>query len=147
MSYLCSGLKRRFSTLNSTATGLLQASPRWLQFVTHLLTILSTLCTHVYIYNCCSDRTYDWTIDGLTCGKTRELCFVHWQCPCSKFQEFSVCSVPANNAIMRIKGGVSLLFREALASVGFTEIVSPKILSGQSEGGSDVFHTSYFGSV
>jgi aspartyl/asparaginyl-tRNA synthetase len=48
---------------------------------------------------------------------------------------------------MRIKGGVSLLFREALSSVGFTEIVSPKILSGQSEGGSDVFQTSYFGKV
>jgi aspartyl/asparaginyl-tRNA synthetase len=55
--------------------------------------------------------------------------------------------VPANNAIMRIKGGVSLLFREALSSVGFTEIVSPKILSGQSEGGSDVFKTTYFGKV
>lgn len=56
-------------------------------------------------------------------------------------------SVPANNAIMRVKGGVSLLFREALSSVGFTEIVSPKILSGQSEGGSDVFKTQYFGKV
>mmetsp|Transcript_7911 Transcript_7911/g.13339 ORF Transcript_7911/g.13339 Transcript_7911/m.13339 type:complete len:516 (+) Transcript_7911:51-1598(+) len=53
--------------------------------------------------------------------------------------------VPANNAIMRVKGGVSLLFREALSSIGFTEIVSPKILSGQSEGGSDVFTTKYFG--
>lgn len=53
--------------------------------------------------------------------------------------------VPANNAIMKIKGGVSLLFREYLTSIGFTEIVSPKILSGQSEGGSDVFKTSYFG--
>ena len=48
---------------------------------------------------------------------------------------------------MKVKGGVSLLFREYLTSIGFTEIVSPKILAGQSESGSEVFKTSYFGKV
>lgn len=53
--------------------------------------------------------------------------------------------VPANNAIMRIKSGVSLLFRESLIHQGFIEITSPKLISGESEGGSDVFRTDYFG--
>lgn len=53
--------------------------------------------------------------------------------------------VPSNNAIMRIKSGVSLLFREALHNRGFTEIQSPKLIAGESEGGSDVFRTNYFG--
>jgi len=53
--------------------------------------------------------------------------------------------VPANNAIMRIRSGVSLLFREALLAEGFLEINSPKLIAGESEGGSDVFRTDYFG--
>jgi len=53
--------------------------------------------------------------------------------------------VPANNAIIRIRSGVSLLFREALAGEGFTEIHSPKLIAGESEGGADVFRTDYFG--
>ena len=53
--------------------------------------------------------------------------------------------VPANNAIMRIRSGVSLLFREALLGEGFLEINSPKLIAGESEGGSDVFRTDYFG--
>ena len=53
--------------------------------------------------------------------------------------------VPANNAVMRVKSGVSTLFREALLAEGFLEIMSPKLIAGESEGGSDVFRTDYFG--
>ena len=53
--------------------------------------------------------------------------------------------VPANNAIMRIRSGVSQLFREALYKKNFVEINTPKLISGGSEGGSEVFKTDYFG--
>lgn len=53
--------------------------------------------------------------------------------------------VPANNAIMRIRSGVSQLYREALYQKGFIEINTPKLISGGSEGGSEVFKTDYFG--
>lgn len=53
--------------------------------------------------------------------------------------------VPANNAIMRIKSGVTMLFRESLMDQGFTEIITPKLIAGESEGGADVFRTDYFG--
>jgi aspartyl/asparaginyl-tRNA synthetase len=53
--------------------------------------------------------------------------------------------VPSNNAIMRVRSGVSLLFREALHAEGFIEINTPKLIAGESEGGSDVFRTDYFG--
>lgn len=53
--------------------------------------------------------------------------------------------VPANNAIMRVRGGISRLFREALTQRGFTEINTPKLIAGESEGGSEVFRTDYFG--
>jgi aspartyl-tRNA synthetase len=52
---------------------------------------------------------------------------------------------PANNAIMRISSGVCTLFREFLLTKGFTEIQTPKILGGASEGGSSVFTLKYFG--
>ena len=55
--------------------------------------------------------------------------------------------MPANNAIMRIKSGVSQLFREALLAKEFVEIHTPKLISGESEGGADVFRTEYFGQV
>jgi aspartyl/asparaginyl-tRNA synthetase len=55
--------------------------------------------------------------------------------------------VPSNNAIMRIKSGVCALFRESLASKGFTEIITPKLISGVSEGGANVFKTNYFDQV
>jgi aspartyl-tRNA synthetase len=55
--------------------------------------------------------------------------------------------VPANNAIMRVRSGVSLLFREALHGEGFVEINTPKLIAGSSEGGSEVFTTDYFGQV
>lgn len=48
---------------------------------------------------------------------------------------------------MRVKGGVQRLFREALYAKGFTEICTPKLIAGQSEGGADVFKTDYFGKV
>lgn len=53
--------------------------------------------------------------------------------------------VPANNAIMRVKSGVSLLFRQSLHAQGFLEIITPKLIAGSSEGGADVFRTDYFG--
>lgn len=54
--------------------------------------------------------------------------------------------VPANNATLRVKAVVCRLFREALAERGFIEIHSPKLISGESEGGAQVFRTEYFGS-
>lgn len=53
--------------------------------------------------------------------------------------------VPSNNAIMRVRSMVSLLFREALINENFIEINTPKLISGESEGGSEVFRTDYFG--
>ena len=53
--------------------------------------------------------------------------------------------VPANNAIIRIRAGIQMLFREALTKQGFIEINSPKLIGGESEGGSNAFHTDYFG--
>ena len=53
--------------------------------------------------------------------------------------------VPANNAIMRIKSGVTFLYREALMNQGFVEIITPKLIPGESEGGAGVFKTDYFG--
>ncbi|GKT34575.1 Aspartate--tRNA ligase, cytoplasmic [Aduncisulcus paluster] len=53
---------------------------------------------------------------------------------------------PANQAIFRIQSGVCRFFREYLIGEGFTEIHSPKIIGGASEGGCDVFKLDYFGS-
>lgn len=52
---------------------------------------------------------------------------------------------PANQSIFRIESMVGHLFRETLMSKGFTEIHTPKIIGGASEGGSDVFTLDYFG--
>eukprot|EP00166_Cyanidium_caldarium_P002151 ctg_2165.g428 len=54
--------------------------------------------------------------------------------------------VPAHQAIMRIQAGVCQLFRECLSSpaMGFTEIHTPKIIGGVSEGGTEVFRLKYF---
>jgi len=41
---------------------------------------------------------------------------------------------------MRVQAGVSYLFREFLYDAGFTEIHSPKLIGGASEGGANVFH-------
>ncbi|CAJ1332813.1 unnamed protein product [Effrenium voratum] len=54
--------------------------------------------------------------------------------------------VPAHNAILRIQAVMCQLFRESLAKRGFIEIHSPKLISGESEGGAEVFRVDYFGS-
>lgn len=51
---------------------------------------------------------------------------------------------PANQAIFRIQSGVGMLFREFLYKNKFTEIHSPKLIAGASEGGSNVFTFQYF---
>lgn len=48
---------------------------------------------------------------------------------------------------MRIRSGMSQYFRESLINEGFVEIHTPKLVSGESEGGSEVFRTDYFGQV
>lgn len=55
--------------------------------------------------------------------------------------------VPASNAIIRVRSGILRLFRESLYKEGFIEINSPKIIPGESEGGSEVFRLDYFGQV
>jgi aspartyl-tRNA synthetase len=55
--------------------------------------------------------------------------------------------VPSNNNIMKIRSAISLLFRESLYQDDFIEINTPKLISGESEGGSEVFRTDYFGQV
>ncbi|KAL7535747.1 hypothetical protein ACHAWF_005258 [Thalassiosira exigua] len=52
---------------------------------------------------------------------------------------------PANQSIFRIQSMVCTLFREHLLSKDFVEIHTPKLLSGASEGGADVFTLDYFG--
>lgn len=53
--------------------------------------------------------------------------------------------VPAHGSLMRVQSGVCQLFREFLYKKSFTEIHSPKLIAGASEGGADVFELSYFG--
>jgi aspartyl-tRNA synthetase len=52
---------------------------------------------------------------------------------------------PSSLAIMRINSHVCRLFREFLSDRGFTEIHTPKLIAGTSEGGSEVFRLDYFG--
>lgn len=51
---------------------------------------------------------------------------------------------PPHASLMRVQSAVCQLFREYLYSQGFTEIHSPKLIAGASEGGSDVFQLNYF---
>ncbi|XP_076057134.1 aspartyl-tRNA synthetase isoform X1 [Oratosquilla oratoria] len=51
---------------------------------------------------------------------------------------------PINHAIFKVNAGVIKLFRESLEKRGFNEIVCPKLISGASEGGANVFGLSYF---
>jgi aspartyl-tRNA synthetase len=51
---------------------------------------------------------------------------------------------PTNAAITRIKSGVSELFQEYLKANGFTQIFTPKLMGGASEGGANVFAVTYF---
>jgi aspartyl-tRNA synthetase len=53
---------------------------------------------------------------------------------------------PANQAIFRLQSKICELFRRALLNMSFTEIHSPKLIKGASEGGSAVFKTEYMGS-
>jgi len=46
---------------------------------------------------------------------------------------------------MRLQAAVSMLFREFMYDNDFTEIHSPKLIGGASEGGSNVFTLKYFG--
>ena len=50
---------------------------------------------------------------------------------------------PANNAIFKIQSGVGTLFRESLLKRNFTEIHTPKLIAGASEGGAAVFKLDY----
>jgi len=52
---------------------------------------------------------------------------------------------PANQSIFRVQSAVCTLFREYLLGQNFIEIHTPKLLSGASEGGADVFQLDYFG--
>ena len=52
---------------------------------------------------------------------------------------------PANQAIMRVRAAVPLLFSSYLDKNGFVGVNSPKLLAGASEGGSSVFKLDYFG--
>jgi len=49
-----------------------------------------------------------------------------------------------NQAIFRIKSGVTALFRDFLETKGFLGIQSPKMLGSASEGGANVFEVKYF---
>jgi len=51
---------------------------------------------------------------------------------------------PANQGIFRIESMVGVLFRGLLVDKGFIELHSPKLLSGASEGGAEVFTLDYF---
>mmetsp|Transcript_27797 Transcript_27797/g.54502 ORF Transcript_27797/g.54502 Transcript_27797/m.54502 type:complete len:574 (+) Transcript_27797:145-1866(+) len=52
---------------------------------------------------------------------------------------------PAQNAALRVKSEMCRLFREAMYEQGFTEIQTPKLIGGASEGGAEVFSLDYFG--
>jgi len=52
---------------------------------------------------------------------------------------------PGKQAIFRIQGAVCQLFREYCYANEFTEIHTPKLIGGASEGGSNVFKLDYFG--
>ena len=89
-------------------------------------------------------RPSDWPIRPDSLSSTPTLAYIYHQDMRLNSRWLDL-RVPANNAIMRIRSGVSLLFRESLMSDGFLEINSPKLIAGESEGGSDVFRTDYFG--
>lgn len=52
---------------------------------------------------------------------------------------------PGKQAIFRVQGAVCQLFREYCYANEFTEIHTPKLIGGASEGGSNVFKLDYFG--
>jgi len=52
--------------------------------------------------------------------------------------------VAATHALMRLQSGVGQLYREFMYNNRFVEIHSPKLISGSSEGGANVFKLKYF---
>lgn len=54
--------------------------------------------------------------------------------------------VASTNALMRLQSAVGQLFREFLYKNSFTEIHTPKLIPGASEGGTSVFKLNYFNS-
>ena len=53
--------------------------------------------------------------------------------------------VPTNQAIFKLQSGIGRLYREFMMKNGFTEIHTPKMIPGASEGGADVFKFDFFG--
>jgi aspartyl-tRNA synthetase len=53
--------------------------------------------------------------------------------------------VPTNQAIFKLQAGVCRLYRDFMMNNGFTEIHTPKMIPGASEGGADVFKFDFFG--
>ena len=60
---------------------------------------------------------------------------------------FARSQTTTNQAIFRLQSAISRLFRDFLLDNNFVEIHSPKIISGASEGGANVFKVSYFKSA
>jgi len=51
---------------------------------------------------------------------------------------------PRQRAIFAIQSAMSMLFREGLREIGFTEIHTPKLVFAGAEGGANVFRVEYF---
>lgn len=51
---------------------------------------------------------------------------------------------PKQRAIFAIQSAISMLFREGLREIGFTEIHTPKLVFAGAEGGANVFRVEYF---
>lgn len=52
---------------------------------------------------------------------------------------------PSRREVFRMSAGIMAAFRSTLGTMGFTEIVTPKVVGGASEGGANVFRLDYFG--
>jgi nondiscriminating aspartyl-tRNA synthetase len=52
---------------------------------------------------------------------------------------------PRQRALWRISAASVEGFRRTLRAEGFTEVFTPKLVAGATEGGADVFHVDYFG--
>ena len=51
---------------------------------------------------------------------------------------------PKQRAIFAIQSAISMLFRQGLSQIGFTEIHTPKLVFAGAEGGANVFKVEYF---
>ena len=52
---------------------------------------------------------------------------------------------PRQRALWRVAAASVEGFRRTLRAEGFTEVLTPKLVAGATEGGADVFHVDYFG--